>query len=264
MTGIGLIGVQVQGVFPNVASNGVGDLGANLSILAINRLHSRTGSNARRAAYGLLLVVSLITLILAQTRSAILALLIGCVVILILSKRIGAIGLLFVVLAIVGTVAGDALLTYFMRDQSTEMFLSLTGRTTWWEASWAKIVERPLLGYGAYAGARFAALASLGFNTTATVHNSYMEVLLGTGILGLIPFLMMLGGTWIWLISALRRPLLREEEKELGLEAVGLLTMATVRSIFTANIVWHASMDFLLVLGYVEFIKRFRHSLVPR
>src|SRR5207245_1826944 len=85
---------------------------------------------------------------------------------------------------------------YMLRGQSTELVHSLSGRLDWWESAWSKILERPWLGYGAYAGGRFVVLAQFGDMETSSIHNSYVEAVLGSGILGVLPLLAALAGAW--------------------------------------------------------------------
>jgi len=42
----------------------------------------------------------------------------------------------------------------------------------------------------------------------------------------------------------------------LCVEAIGILALISVRSMFTTNIFWHPPLVFFLVLGYAEFLYR--------
>jgi O-antigen ligase len=255
---VGTLGWQLSGVVPAVSANGVGEISALLAIVALARLVVRDQATARRALYGLLFQGSLLTLILSQTRSALTAFAFGVAVLLFFSKRVGLIAFtaVGVVLAAFQTTLGGTLLSYFLRGQDRQMFGSLSGRTDWWVYAWSKFLERPWTGWGAYAGGRFVAMADLGDSSTSSIHSTYIEVLLGTSVWGLLPVLALLAGAW-WLLI---RGLNRSEpgiERQLALEALAVLGVITVRSLFTTHLIWHASaLPFLLVLGYAEFMRR--------
>jgi len=259
--GVGMLGIQIVGVVPSWSSNGVGDLSGTLGLVALTRLQTRGWKCAHRSLYSAVLVVCLITLIFAQTRSAILGMAAGAVVVLLMSKRIGMMGWLIAGVAALAFFAGNTAITYMTRDQNTELLMSLTGRTTWWEAALVRIADHPIIGYGAYAGARFVALADLGNGTTSTIHNTYLDALIGTGLIGLLPLMAALIWTWVHLARLLIGRTLAVSERHLGIEAMALLAMMTVRSFFTSNFIYHAPLDFFLVIGFVEF---HRHRISSR
>jgi len=258
--GVGTLGWQLVGVAPNVSANSVGEISALLAVVALARLLTRNGAHARRAFYGLVFAASLITLILSQTRSALTAFVFGVAALLFFSRRVGiaAFSVLGVLLAVFQSTLGETAMQYFLRGQDRQLFGSLSGRTEWWAYAWAKFLERPLTGYGAYAGGRFVAMADLGDSATSSIHSTYIEVLLGTSIWGLLPVIALLAGAW-WLLARGLNRSAAGAERELALEALAVLGVITVRSVFTTHLIWHASaLPFLLVLGYAEFLRRKR------
>lgn len=74
---------------------------------------------------------------------------------------------------------------------------TFTGRLSWWEASIDTWAAHPWTGYGFGAGGRFVALTSVGANV-ANVHNGYLEGLLGVGLLGMIPLILMVAVVISW------------------------------------------------------------------
>ena len=251
---VGLIGVQIQGVFPIVAANGVGQLGAMLGIVSFTRLLFPV---KYKRFYLVIFLVAMAMLILSQSRSPLTGFLVALPLVLLATKRIGifllssilVIGLFFL------TSAGDILWQFFLRGQSTEMLASLTGRVNWWKYGWELLKDRPLIGFGAYAGSRFVVFADLGRTTTSHIHNAWIEVLLGVGFPGLLFVVGTFLGIWIILLRfALYRgnPLVYR----LTAESVGVLAVLSVRSMFSSQLIWHPSLTFLLVLGFAEFLRR--------
>jgi O-antigen ligase len=257
--GIGSLGVQLYGVLPVIHANSVGELGAILATVSFSRLMSVTGGRSSRALYSLLFIASVSTLILSQGRSAILGFLFGTLLVLLLTRRLGLMASICITvpLLLALTSIGSLSWGYFLRGQSPEVFQSLSGRVGWWEFGVQRLLERPLTGYGAYAGGRFAVLAQLGETDVAGLHNAYAEVIVGTSVWGLIPLVLALMGSWWVLIRSLRNPAVMPRDRHLAVEAAAVLGVMTARSFFTTGLIWHpAALPFLLVLGYAEFLRR--------
>ena len=252
----GLIGVELEGVLPSIPANGLGELAAVLAIVAFIRLLQGQERLGQRALYVSLFFSSLLTLFLSQARSAMIGLAAGVALVLLQGRRwLLVAATVAAPLPLLSGGAREWLYTYFMRGQSSEMFASLSGRMSWWEATWQDYLKSPLTGLGAYT-ARFEVLARLGSSDTSSVHNTYLEVLFGTSFWGLIAVVAALLGTWWWLLRVLRSGARGSEERGLTLEAIGVLSVVTVRSFFTSHLVAHPSLSFLLVLGCAEFLRR--------
>ena len=202
-------------------------------------------------------------MILAQTRSAIIGFLFGLALVLFFSKRLGFIAflgiaaVLLTLLTDVGTLGEE----FLRRGQNTQLLESLSGRVDWWEFGWHEFLKQPWSGLGAYT-ARFEVLDKLGAFEASTVHNTYLEALLNVGILGVIPVIAALVGIWYQITRALRRDGHNSPERQLALEAVGVLSVLTVRSFLSTGFIWHPSLFFLLILGYAEFLRRRRKYMV--
>lgn len=260
--GIGLLGIQISGVYPASSSNGVGGLSAILATISFCRYFIREEKNQ---FYLIVFIIGIVTLILSQTRSALVAFLCAILVILFITRKIGVITLAGG--ACVGMIflssAGDIFLEFFRRGQTEGNFTSLSGRTVWWEIGWRLFTEQPLIGYGGYAGARFKALTEAGRTITSSIHNTWLEVLLGVGIFGFSFFALCFIGIWICLLRILRKEQEQTVFYYLTIEAIGIMTLLSVRSIFASALVWHPSLPFLLVLGFAEFHRRSWKSKRP-
>lgn len=252
----GLIGTDLTGVFPAIPANTVGELGAVLAIVALARLLLNSGDPPNRTVYSLLLLVGFATLVLSQTRSAIAGFLLGVVLLLFLAKKTMLwVSAVFASLVILASGAGDLLGDYFLRGQTPELFTSLTGRVDWWEAGWQAFMTSPLTGLGAYT-ARFEVLARTGNSETSTIHNTCLEVLVGTSFWGLVPVLVALITTWWVIIRYVRNHPRNSCERRMALEAAAVLAVVSVRSLFSSNLIAHPSLSFLLLVGYAQFLRR--------
>ena len=195
--GQGLIGVQLNGAMPLVSANSVGEIGAVLSIVSICRLLSR---HCSRSFWVRRMITSLITMIMAQTRSAIGGFLAGFFLVLLMSNRLN----LAPTRARRSACFTDQQRRRFLvdlrvRGQTVEEFQHASSRVDWWQVGWQKFL-RATVGDGAYAGGRFVVMERLG--GISNMHSTVcFEIILGTGIIGLIPVLIALYATWSILIG---------------------------------------------------------------
>lgn len=255
------LGIRLDGVVPAISSNDVGTFSAIVALISLARLFPSSGRRAHTSWYVVLLGGSLVTLVLAQTRSAIIGVMLGGFVILLFSKR-GRLGaLLTFVAAPVAALftMGGIIWSFLERGQTQAQLATMSNRAQWWTFAWQTYLERPVTGFGAYAGGRFAVLAKLGLGLTSTMHSDYLEVLVGTGIWGMIPLLVTLAATWWLLIRFVRHPA-DAQERQLAVEALVILAMLTLRSVFNNMFTWHPPLPFLTVLGYVEYLRRKRQA----
>ncbi|MEW6447673.1 MAG: O-antigen ligase family protein [Bacillota bacterium] len=253
--GVGVTGIQIHGVFPVISENGTGDLGAILAAVAIGRL---LFTKENRKLFLALLLVSLATLVLAYSRTPLTAFFLAVMVMLYAGRRLTLLTALLAGMGIAGvSPLGQFLWEFFRRGQSMELFFSLSGRVYWWEYLWDVFRENPIFGLGAYAGGRFVVLDALGAGLSSSVHNTFLEVVIGSGLVGLVILLAGLGGTWWHLLRANNLTGRGTLEHYLTIEALGLLTIETFRAFFTSGpVIWHPAIRFLLVIGYAEFLRQ--------
>jgi O-antigen ligase len=152
---------------------------------------------------------------------------------------------------------------FMRRGQTDQELTTLTGRTTFWESSLQAVSQSPFTGYGAYAGGRYVVHdpISSGDGPT-TVHSLWVEVLVDTGVVGLLLMLVGLGATWLWILKLRSFTAANPISNLLWLESVGVLTVMTVRSVFSVPFVWSPN---VLILGLVlVFISVMRRQIVQR
>lgn len=251
----GILGFSIQGALPAIAANAVGQLGAILGLVSFVRLLLKSGS---RILYGVLLAISLVTMVLTQSRSPILAFAVAVVAVLLASRRFKLLALSGVLgVAVLLTQYGQLVYEFMRRGQSENSLMTLTGRISYWKASLAAVRERLLGGYGAYDGGRYVLSSSLGDTSTATVHSLWVEVLLDTGVVGVILILIGIVATWLWLLRlrpyAMKTPL----NRLLWFECLGVLTIQCVRSIFAVDLVWDWNVLFFgIILVFISVVRR--------
>jgi O-antigen ligase len=259
---VGLLGIQIQGFWPRINPNGVGELSAIIGAVAFTRLLLKQES---RRFYASILLLGIITLMFSQSRAPLMGFVVAMLLVLVASKRIGLLMLLMLISGLVVTTSAIKLVQrFFIREQNPYLFATASGRFRWWKFGWNAFLERPFTGFGAYIGSRIVVLSDLGRVISSSIHNTYLEVLLGTGLPGLIPIILTVVGVW-WLLFRLLSSF--EEgtlERRLLLEALAVLAVVSVRSVFTTGLIYHNSITFFLVLSLIEFLRRNRQTDLER
>ena len=180
---------QVEGVIPTISSNGLGTYGVLIGIWSIGILALRTEPTPiPRRFLKWTAVLGFVTLLFAQYRTGYVAAVLAVVILLFLRTNAGVfawfvLGMIIVVSAF-GTVLVDTVGPVALRGQTIDQASDLSSRTTWWAASIPVWQESPLLGKGLLTGTRFEVLAELGQTSTSTIHSTWVEALVGTGIVG--------------------------------------------------------------------------------
>lgn len=258
------LSIRLGGVLPAASSNDVATYSSILGLVCLARIFPATEEERfPKLWYIFALLLCMVSLVLSQTRAALAGFLLGGLFILLFSKqgRSGAVVTLIVAPILAICTMGGTIWSFMERGQTVEQMGTLSSRTEWWGMAWQAFMERPLTGLGAYAGGRFAVLAKAGFGGTGTMHSDYLEVLVGTGIWGLIPLLAALAGTW-WLLLRFVREYSGTQEGQLAHEALAILALLTLRSAFNNMMTWHPPLPFLVIVGYAEFLRRRRKASV--
>ena len=251
--GVGTLGFQVLGALPGISSNSVAELGGILAIVALTRMVLRPKSTL---FYLPLFGFSLVTMVLAQGRSGILAFVVAAIMVLGASRRFALLACVSLPVAALYTGFSGVIEAFFVRGRTAETLQSLDGRTVYWTASWEALQERPLGGFGAYGGGRYVTQTALGSDDmAATVHNAYVETAVGTGLIGLSILLLGVVATWFWLFK-LRSFVTRDPVgRLLWVESLGVLTILTVRSMFSVGLIWTPILNFGVVLVFISVVR---------
>lgn len=257
-SGIGIIPVQLSGVFPDLSANRVGEYSAVIALVAIVRLLPVPGYKRKaKSWYAWLLLASLITMTFAQTRSAILGFGIGLILVYAFSGRFWK-GVAIVVgggFVLLITGIGTVLFEYMRRGQSLQEMETLTGRVQWWIMAYKQYMNSPFTGYGAWAASRFLIMGSIG-NNIASMHSDWVETMIGCGFIGVGPLVAVLWMGWSNLMKFVRDFSLSPLERQLALEAMAVFAVGTARMFFSSDLTWHAPLTFWIPLGFAEFLRR--------
>jgi len=249
----GLIPFTLQGVLPIMNGNAVAFVSAVVAFIAWCRMLGRRG--AARAGWSLVLAFAFGMLILAQSRTSLVGFFVAVAVQLLFARRFGLFALAGVVaMLVVATGVGNVAERFFVRGQSPELFSSLSGRTLAWQAAWEAFLESPVLGHGFAAAARADILGATG---ASTLHGAVFDVLVGVGLLGLVPWAAAIAWTSLRLLrlgigaARVRRDGDAVDRGTIA-EMLGVLALIIVRSTTSSGLALHEHefMMFCTVLAF--------------
>jgi hypothetical protein len=263
---LGALGVRLKGVYPAQGANRIGDLAAIMCVIALVRWLPMEGKCRKNSFYIFLGLFGGLSLILSQTRTAMLGCAVGAFLVLWLSGKIGlrsmltvgAAGALLLTFIMAATPIGDIVLNFLRRGQTDAQISSLSGRLLWWETAYDLYSRTPLgIGMGAFAAEKVPVLNAIGL-AGETLHSDYMETILGTGYWGMTPLLASLFGTWWYLLKNVHHPGRSPAERQLCLEAIAVLGVITVRTVFMVMMTLHPAQHYFIILGLAEWFRRNR------
>ncbi|MEA2508111.1 MAG: exopolysaccharide production protein ExoQ [Actinomycetota bacterium] len=179
---------QIQGVYPGVTSNTLGELAVLLIFWSVGRLLAPgVERGPRRPVAWAVAAFGFITLMGAQYRTGYAAVMLGFAILLFLRGRKVLAGFGVIVVA-VGTIIGSRVATQaaplLLRGQNSSQVSNLNGRLNWWELAIPIWKKSPIIGGGLRTASRLLVLGQSGFQNTSTVHSTWVEALVGTGVLG--------------------------------------------------------------------------------
>lgn len=173
---------------PLMANNKVSGGAALLSIVFLARALERQHPDAKKTG---LLILYLITggiAVYALGRTAIATFAVGSVMLLTRRNFLVSSLLLFPVAFLIYAINEQVIFSYLSRGQSIEELYALSGRQVLWEWGLDAFFENPFSGFGFGVGSRvvFTRFAVLDYSVTiSSLHNSLIEIVLGTGVIGL-------------------------------------------------------------------------------
>ena len=181
--------IRLNGVFPTLASDYLGLLGALITVwsLAYLLFPRRDGGGPRVLTLKLIAAFSFVTLIMAQYRTGYAAFAVGVMALLWFGRRRWAAVLVAIVLLFGVSLAmndSSKVQAFVLRGQTEEIVTGLNGRAGWWSAALPVWKESPIIGKGLLTATRYEVLAEIGRTSTATIHGTWIEAVVGTGLIG--------------------------------------------------------------------------------
>ena len=217
--------------------------------------------------WGGVCLFGLVTLVASNARTSMVALVFAIPVCLYLYRRLRLVTFLgWVAIAVTIGAFGNALIDasgisdvfshYLRRGQSPELIYSLSGRMDYWQFAWERFSATPLLGQGFYTAHRIDLNSVSGRFRISTVDNTYLEVLLGMGIIGLFPLVTAIVLLIRRIIQTLKRLPAGIELRDGQKEMVGVFIVALIRSMTGPTFQVHGEnlVLLLVMMGFIQAI----------
>ena len=246
--------IVVRGIGPPINPNSLTQFAALLAVFSF--INVIDGKARRRVGKGIWIVfgMAVIAMLLGHSRTSIFAGILAAGGVLFFGRH----RLLAIVMALGGTLVmllSEVVESYIYRGQSQDVFLSMSGRTHFWDRAWEVFIQSPIFGHGFYAAQR----SLMG---VSSVDNTYLEVLLGVGILGLAAFVIPIVLAAFNLLRSRPRKSDSGTMTRLWLQLMTLFVLLFVRSLTGPSFqVMHPNLVmFMVLLIGIAAYRRIRHQ----
>lgn len=188
--GTGAFASEFWGVFPRINPNSLSQIGALTALSGFISFMFMKDAKAKLPSI-IIFLIGFGILLIAHSRTSLLAMIVCIIMILLYSKRKALTLAIIIPSSIIFIMIGAQTLIsdYILRGQSEKVFTSLSGRTEFWPIVWDAFLQSPIVGHGYYSGHRQLQLDSYSI-VASSVDNTYLEVLVDLGIVGLFIFLL--------------------------------------------------------------------------
>jgi O-antigen ligase len=261
-----LLPLQLQGALPSIDPNDLGEISAIVAVTGFCRiLVKRRSAHRDGFLWGGVFLLALLSLIFAQARTSVVGLVVALVGIQFITRKLGLLPLFALCGGALLVYGGrEALLQYYMRGQTSGEFYSMTGRIGIWEAAWSFFKQSPLFGHGFYTAHRLDLNVRLsGVIDISNIDNTFLEVMLGVGLIGLLPILAALLKLVGGLMRISRRVRLPGHLGESKCEIVAVLVIVLIRAINGPTFQDH-SINLLILLISMAFVQILIKPIRPR
>ena len=219
--------IEIVGLYPHNSSNGVGEMGAFVLLWTLGRLVSPWNTMRTRTSV-FLIAVGAVTLVAAQYRSGYIGVAVTLVVLAIARGRKVLAVIALPAAIVIGFFSFSTIVNqvqpYVLRGDSPEKAKQLSGRVYFWSKAIPVWRESPVLGRGLATATRFEVLEPLGLGKTSSIHGTWIEALVGTGVVGVTLLAVFLLALW-------RRALFDLASPDGRVWPALLITFITVKSI---------------------------------
>ncbi len=255
----GYLNFILRGAFPLQDADMVTVHAAILSVAA----YVRSRFSERKNFYRILFIFSLTTMFFAQGRTSIVGFLVALAFIFYLLKDKSKL-LLMVTLALIianSKSIYNILYSYFLKGSSPKLITNIGGRWLLWKAGWKAFLTSPIIGHGFATGSRMVAQSVVGF--LISTYNTFLEISVNTGILGLTLFSIAFFGTFfqLWKFYSKINSSLPGKNyllvRSLILESTGIFIVLLFRATTSFSLGEHGitMAIFMSLLGLAEVLK---------
>lgn len=251
----GILSIQLKGVMVPLNPNTLAFVSAFCGLFSFVKIVNGRIEKARVFHY-VLFVASLATLILAQSRTSLIAFVVAVLCFLFFCRRyklLITVMIMAIVLLSLQTLR-EGTFGYVRRGQNAELAMSLSGRTIAWEMAYKQFLKSPYMGSGFASAGRFDVLRG---GAMSSLHGSIFDVLVGVGLFGAIPWIMGVFWTSIRLVWPKGRMSMRTRspiEIIFRAELIAVAALILIRSITSSDLALHGAtlLLFLLLVAFAS------------
>ena len=201
--GHALLPIQLFGSIIQINADGLGMISAILFVISYIRYFI---FKKKKKSDFIWFIISLIVLILSQSRTSVLAVGVMLLFFILINKRINFIFKILIILFIFIAIfyLKDFILAYLSRGLNETQIQNLSGRKIWWLFAINEFIHwdflKQLFGTGFMVGSRLI-LVKLGQGNASSLHSDYMDVLMSSGIMGEFFFILFIVSSFILFIK---------------------------------------------------------------
>ena len=244
----------VRGVNPQLNPNTVTQFGALMFVISFIHLIRRDHDKHAKGIW-ITLALGCIVMLLGHSRTSVFAGILAIASVLFFGRyRVFAIFLLFV--GGIGAILSlDIFTSYILRGQSADAFAGMTGRVHFWASTLDFVQESLWIGHGFYAGQRVGIGVS-------SMDSTYLEVLVGLGIIGLTIFITPIIITAYNMFRMLPKSNDPKHATTLWLLLLGLFIILIVRSLTGPSFaVMHPNLPmYIILLISVHALRKYKYQ----
>lgn len=199
----GALGVTLRGVVPVIHQNELGLMAAFGIVIGMVRGLGGAAKGRLRLFWFAVALISVTILFLTQARTSLGAALVSLLAVGFMVRRLrwlayvmvglGAFIAAYYLLSDAGLGIEEQIETYARRGSTDEQIESLSGRIGLWQVGWEMFGDSPVLGHGFQTGVRSKGI-QYGLPLGTNMHSAHMQVLVDTGALGYLAWIVFILG----------------------------------------------------------------------
>lgn len=235
---------------PFLSGNGLGYVSSALFLVIFAEWHARKLST-RSAVWQMIFAMGLFSV--SASRTSFVILLLSVLLIVGRKSKIFALALASVMFLLI-TVFQPQISVFLHGRESAADFSTLSGRTVVWEAAARQFHQRPFLGAGGGVGGKqvLGHIGNFSLQTMSSLHNGFMELLTGLGIVGITLCVFLL----IWVTIRTWRTWERHPEHSGTYALIIHVWLTTVMSTGIFGWMGYEMAFFLCIMTNIDLVRR--------
>ncbi|WP_027358829.1 O-antigen ligase family protein [Desulforegula conservatrix] len=179
-TMVDITSISMGGIIPQIHPNTLSQLSGIIFFIGITTFYYE---KRHKNGCFFVILVGLLTLLIAHSRTSIIATIIFFLLYLVFNNKWRSIVTIVITGIIAFVLYSDFILAFILRGQDKNLFLSMSGRSNIWSIAYNAFIEDPLLGKGFYSGHKSLDMSKI-LSVFSNIDNTYLESLVNVGVIG--------------------------------------------------------------------------------